>query len=253
MKRLVLAAAIVGTPLLTACGSGEIVVQAAVEQDGSVDPVANLQVRVLPYDRDAIFDSLGATHSEPEPQIPPDLALLQDSIAQANRQWTSATARWNIARDSAAKMSQRLQGMNRSSGEYVVLFRQSNSLFDEEAAQKRAMDSAFSRFESLQSGFTTQAQEVQTRLDQWADVAYADFDQVASARMAETGLDEVTDTTDANGVVRITGLKKGEQYWVHARYELAFEELYWNIPVTPGDEPVQVQLTRETAQVRPKL
>lgn len=253
MKRLVLATAIVGTTLLTACGSGEIIVQAQVEQEGSVAPVGKLQVRVLPYDRDAIFDSLAAAHSEPEPQIPADLMLLQDSIAQANRQWTSATARWNIARDSAAKMSERLRGMSRASGEYVVLFRQSNTLFDEEAAQKRAMDSAFSRFESLQSRFSTRAQEAQTAMDQWADLAYTDFNQVATARVAESGLKEATDTTDANGVVRISGLKKGEQYWVHARYELAFEELYWNIPITTGDEPVQVQLTRETAQIRPKL
>ncbi|CAN5792237.1 hypothetical protein BH23GEM10_BH23GEM10_13260 [soil metagenome] len=253
MKRLVLATAIVGTTLLTACGSGEIIVQAQAEQDGSVDPVGNLQVRALPYDRDAVFDSLAAAHSEPEPQIPADLMALQDSIAQANRAWTSATARWNIARDSAAKMSQRLQGMSRASGEYVVLFRQTNTLFDEEAAQKRTMDSAFSRFESLQSRFTNRAQEAQTAMDQWADIAYTDFDRVTSARMAESGLAEVVDTTNANGVVRITGLKKGRQYWVHARYELAFEELYWNIPVTPGDEPVQIELNRATAQVRPKL
>lgn len=253
MKRLVLATAIVGTTLLTACGSAEVIVTAQVEQEGSVDPLGNLQVRVLPYDRDAIFDSLAAAHSEPEPQIPPDLASLQDSIAQANQAWTRATARWNIARDSAAKVSERLRGMSRASGEYVVLFRQSNDLFDEEAAQKRTMDSAFARFESLQDRFSTQAQEVQTSMDQWADVAYADFDRSATARMTESGLDEVTDTTDANGVVRITGLKKGEQYWVHARYELAFEELYWNIPITAGDEPVRVELTRETAQVRPKL
>ena len=43
-------------------------------------------------------------------------------------------------------------------------------------------------------------------------------------------------------------------WWVHARQELPYSELYWNVPISveTGD-PLQVRLTRENAQVRPKL
>ena len=43
-------------------------------------------------------------------------------------------------------------------------------------------------------------------------------------------------------------------YWVHARYELAYMELYWNVMVTVvKGEPHQVRLTRENAEERIKL
>ena len=45
---------------LSACGGSEVVVQVYTEQDGQAAPVPGLEVRALPYDRDAIFDSLRA-------------------------------------------------------------------------------------------------------------------------------------------------------------------------------------------------
>ena len=38
------------------------------------------------------------------------------------------------------------------------------------------------------------------------------------------------------------------------RHDLPYTELYWNIPVeVQRGEPVQVKLTRETAEIRRKL
>lgn len=61
----------------------------------------------------------------------------------------------------------------------------------------------------------------------------------------------VVDTTDANGIVRFRGLRSGD-WWIHARYDLPFDELYWNVPIQVEGE-MQIELTRENAQVRPKL
>ena len=44
------------------------------------------------------------------------------------------------------------------------------------------------------------------------------------------------------------------EWWVHARHDLPFQELYWNIPITvERGDPLPVQLTEATAQMRPKL
>jgi len=41
---------------------------------------------------------------------------------------------------------------------------------------------------------------------------------------------------------------------VHARYELAYTELYWNVRITVvGGDPMTVNLTRANAQERIKL
>jgi hypothetical protein len=254
MNRLVLTVVLACSVVVAACGRTEVVVQGQVAgEEGQVAPLGNLPFRILPYDRDAIFDSLRQAYPQPEPEVPEDLRLLQDSIARAQGEWTSATARWNMLRDSLQTLNRRLQGMSRASGEYVVLFREVNQLFDQEAAAERQMNQAFDRFQTLSNRYTTQAQEVRLARDQWEDAAYADVDRVIAIRLRELRREPAADTLDANGVRRVRGLRAG-QWWVTAHYDLPFEELYWNIPIqVQRGEPTQVQLTRETAEVRPKL
>jgi hypothetical protein len=254
MNRLLLTVVVAGSAVLAACGRTEVIVQGQIEAaEGQMTALSNLPVRFLPYDRDAIFDSLAAAYTSPAPELPQELIALRDSIATAQTEWTNATARWNLLRDSLQRANQRLQGMSRASGEYVVLFREVNALFDQEAQSQRQMDQSFARYTALQDRYGTQAQEIRLSREQWEDAAYNDFERIVALRIRELRMDERADTLDANGVVRHRGLPAGE-WWVVARYDLPFEELYWNLPinVTRG-EPVQVQLTRQTAEVRPKL
>jgi hypothetical protein len=252
MKRAVFTVAAMGM-LLGACGGGEVIVQAMAEAaEDQVRPIPGLPVRALPYDRDAVFDSLATAYGTPEPQVPADLAQLQDSMVRAQDAWRTSEGRWRTGRDSLRALQQRLDGMSRASGEYVVLFRRFSDLEGQVNAAQRTMDQEFRRFETLQSSYTSRAEEISRARDQWADAAYADFETAVGERLQGSRLAEVADTTDENGIARLTRLKSG-QWWIHARYDLPFEELYWNIPVTVEGEQVQVQLTRETAEVRPKL
>lgn len=252
MKRAVFTVAAAGM-LLGACGGGEVVVQATADvADGQVRPIPGLPVRALPYDRDAVFDSLRAIYPTPEPEIPAQLALLQDSMARAQDAWRTSEARWRTGRDSLRALQQRLDGMSRASGEYVVLFRRFSELETQVNAAQRTMDQEFNRFETMQSRYTSSAEEISRARDQWADAAFADVESAIEARLQASRRAEAADTTNENGIARLSRLKPG-QWWIHARYDLPFEELYWNVPVNVEGEQVQIQLTRETAQVRPKL
>ena len=84
---------------------------------------------------------------------------------------------------------------------------------------------------------------------QWADEAFASYFDVAAAKLAETGLDMVVDTTDAAGMA-LVDLPPG-QWWVHARYEEAWSNLYWNEPITVvRGEPLPFVLNRQNATIR---
>jgi outer membrane murein-binding lipoprotein Lpp len=254
MKRLVLTAVLASAAVLAACGGTEVVVQAQVQgPDGQVVALRDLPVRALPYDRDAIFDSLRAVYGEPEPQIPEDLRVLQDSIARAQEEWRVAETRWGAGRDSLRTLRQEMDRLSPASGQYVALFNQFNALEAQVRAAEQQMNQAFQRFQNLQNRYTARAQETRLARDQWSDAAYADVDRLITARLREMRREEVADTTDGNGIARLRGMRGG-QWWIHARYDLPFEELYWNIPmnIERGDQ-AQIQLTRETAQVRPKL
>lgn len=257
MRRLVLGLVVAGSGLLAACGGGEVVVQAALrpEADEAAEPtpLPNFEIRALPYDRDAIFDSLRAAHATPEPEIPDSLAQVQTALVEAQEQLAEAEARWGSARDSLKTLSDLMQSMSRGSAQYVVAYRDFNAQESIEQQQRRLMDQANQRYSTLLTAFNEQSEAIRAQRQAWGDEAFADVNRVIDARLEERGATEVWDTTDANGVVRFQGLKKGD-WWIHARYDLPYTELYWNVPVqVEGGDPITLILNRQNAQVRPKL
>ena len=86
----------------------------------------------------------------------------------------------------------------------------------------------------------------------WADQAFVDVSTVIMAKLDMTGLDIVVDTTDASGIADFQDGVAPGMYWVHARHELPYDELYWNVPVTVSREaPLVLRLSRDNAEVRP--
>jgi hypothetical protein len=89
-------------------------------------------------------------------------------------------------------------------------------------------------------------------LDNWADEAFAGVGEIFTAKQRAAGLPIVVDTTDASGMVRLEA--PPGTYWVYARYELPYTELYWNVQVTlERGEPAELVLNRANAEERPKL
>lgn len=245
--------------VLVACGPGEVVVTAELEvpdpetEGGTVvRPLGEMTIDLLPYDRDAIFDSLTAAAERPEPPIPDSLLLAQEAVAAAQEEWRAAESEWNTLRSELQEISDELERLNRGEARYRLLF---NDFQDKEGrlnGVERQMNQAFEQFTELQESIIAEIEAVRIQREEWADEAYADFFAVAQVKIEASGLEPVVDTTDAGGMVRIEAAPG--DYWVHARHELPFNELYWNLPVTlVRGEPAEVHLDRSTAEVRPKL
>jgi hypothetical protein len=254
MRKVLGPIAVIASVGLAACdGGGAVTVQASVERaDGSTTALTGLLVRALPYDRDQLFEELERRHGVPEPDIPDSLGVLQDAIARAQAEWSSAQTIWNAARDSLKALSDGMQVMNRASAEYTEAYQafiEQEALVERTEAQSR---SAYSRFEELQQRYNQQADSVRLARSRWADAAFAQVDSAIRARVREAGRREYADTTDANGIVSFPGLERG-RYWIYARYDQPYDELYWNLPVEATSTPATVQLNRQSAQVRPKL
>jgi hypothetical protein len=240
-----------GLIVLGAC-TGQVTVQAQLEgEDGATTPLRELEVMALPYDRDAIFDSLEAASGTPAPQVPDSLVELQAEIAAAQSEYSEAESRWGEARDSAKTLTEALGPMNPASATYRLMHR---DFLEQEIRirdTERTRDRAFDHFTALRDRFTQSAQEYSVRREAWGEDAFAPVDSIIMVRLDQLGREVAADTTDANGIA-VFALKTG-QWWIHARYELPFDELYWNEPVTVArGEPTVVQLTRATAEVRPR-
>lgn len=243
-----------------ACGPGEVVVTMEIDvpdpETGEMESrqLSDIEVQLLPYDRDQVFDSLEQAFGTPEPEIPEDLAEAREEVQEAQREWQGHQQRWNTLRDTLQTLSSEMEQYSRGESQYVALFREFQDFESELGDVETEMDQAFERFDSLQRGTIQQSDSVRIEQDNWADEAFADIGNVFDAKVSESGLDVAVDTTDANGVARGNLSVAPGEYWVHARYELPYTELYWNVPVTvERGEPVTVELTRENALERPKL
>ena len=249
------ALALVASLALTACGpaTAEITAELAVESpDGQmVDrPLEELEIQLLPYDRDVVFDSLTQAAPTPEPEIPADILAAQEEVAQAQQEWRATEERWNTLRDTLQSLNEALEGLSRGETRYITLFREWQDLDGQYQQVERQVQGAFERFETLQAAAIERVDSVRFIREDWADQAFADVGTVMAAKIQASGLDVVYDTTDAQGMSVIEA--KPGQYWIHARYELPYNELYWNLPVTLArGEPLQLRLSTDNAQERP--
>lgn len=244
--------------LLSACGPTQVVVTAEISRDeadpgSEVRALGDLEIRMVPFDRDVIFDSLTNAAERPEPAIPDSVLSAQSAVAATQQTWRDTEARWNTLRDTLQTLSATLESMSPAQAQYRLLFRDFQDLDAELGRTERARDRAFTDFTSLQEASMAAAEEIRLIREQWADEAFAEVSLVMAGRLQSSRLDVLYDTTDASGVASGFEAKAGE-WWVSARYELPYTELYWNVPVTVvRGEPIQVRLTRANATRRPKL
>lgn len=244
----------------TACGPAEVVVTVEIEMEDPagrgtvVRPLENLEVQLLPYDRDLVFDSLQAAHPTPEPPVPRQLLSARESVAAAQERWRAGERRWNTLRDTLQKISDTMRPYSRGEARYVQLFEEFTRFEAELDRVEAETKAAFAEFSELQLATLRQSDSLRLLRDAWSDEAFVDADAVLLARLRASGLEARTDTTGSTGVASENLKVKPGRYWVHARYELPFTELYWNVPVqVERGEPVQVRLTRANAQERIKL
>lgn len=246
-----------------ACASPEVVVTVEIDvpdTDGEgmvTRPLGDVEVRLLPYDRDAVFDSMATAYGTPEPEVPQALMEAREEVRLAQEEWQAAEQRWNSIRDTLQKITSAMEEYSRGEARYVALFREFQDFDGQLGSVERQMNRAFEHFNDLQTGTLRAADSVRILQDNWADEAFSGVGEVFLAMERGVGLESAADTTDSNGIARefhINAKLKPGRYWVNARYELTYTELYWNVPIdVVAGEPVQIRLTSDNAEERIKL
>lgn len=243
-----------------ACGPAEVVVTMEIdvpnpEGEGMVTrPLSDIEVQLIPFDRDEVFDSITSAYGTPEPDVPQELIEAREEVQAAQLEWDEANRRWATIRDTLQKLNTAMEGFSRGEARYVALFREWQEWDSQYGAAEREVDQTFAAFDELQRGTLRASDSVRLLQEQWGEEAFADIGDVFSMKQRATGLDWVIDTTDASGVARGNLMVAPGRYWVYARYELTYTELYWNFPIVVEDgEPMTVQLTRANAEERIRL
>jgi len=243
-----------------ACGPAEVVVSMEIEvpdtEGGGTMQLAlsDVEVQLLPFDRDAVFDSMTQAFPTPEPRVPQELIQAREAVQAAQSEWDAAQRRWGLVRDTLQALSTALEQYSRGEATYLLLYREFQEFDGQLAGLERQMNQSFARFDSLQRGTIRASDSVRILQDSWADEAFASIGEVFLAKQRASGLTAAADTTDATGIARGNLRVPPGQYWVYARYPMTYTELYWNVPITvERGDPVQVTLTRSNAEERIRL
>lgn len=250
---------LVGPLFVAACGPGQIAVQAEIDvpdpdnQGATINRgLAELEIQLIPFDRDQVFDSLTQAFGTPEPEIPADLLAAQEEIAAAQAEWNELEQAWGNGRARLQEITEEMEPLSPAEAAYNLLYQEFQDVEARVLQAERVKDRAFQRFTDLQAGYIQRRDSMNFIIDGWADEAFATANDVFIAKMRESGADIFADTTDAQGYALID-VPPGD-WWVYAYYPQAFSELYWNLPITvERGDPLQVRLTRETAEIRPVL
>ena len=255
MKRTIIPSMALLSLFVGACGPAELILTAEVEvtdpETGQpiVRAVEDLELQLLPFDRDQIFDSLIGAASSPEPALPPELQVARDSIAQAQQEWRESEGRWLALRERLEQINSELTQYNPAEARYRVLFNEFNEVESDYGSAESTKDEAFARFDRLQQEAFSDLEEFRAILTAWEEQAFAPFGEVVGARLQASRREVLADTTDATG--RADFQTDPGEWWVYGRYPLATEELYWNIPIAvERGEPIEVPLNRSNAVVR---
>ena len=126
-------AGLIATLAFTACGQGQLSIVVELEGEGGGDArlLEDIEVRLLPYDRDQVFDSLTRAAPMPEPEIPADLLAARDEIAEAQRAWTSEVALVGTLRAEIDSLNEQLESLNPAMNEYSRIYQQVDPMITE--------------------------------------------------------------------------------------------------------------------------
>ncbi|WP_420442263.1 hypothetical protein [Candidatus Palauibacter sp.] len=214
-------------PLLTACGS-RITVQVTADE-AAAEPVDDLEVQFIPFDRDSLFAVITGQAATPEPPIPADLEQASLTEQDLRDRWSTAESSWNNVRDSMRAITTQLDNLDDRSREYRELFDRFGDLEDRERALDRQRQAAFDEFNEMQLATQQRVDSICIVIDSWEEAAFAGYGDLESDLLTALGREVLADTTDADGVAWAPA--SGGPWWVHARVNTAAGELYWNVMV----------------------
>lgn len=227
-KRLAFLSVFASSFMLVACGGGELTLQVLAEGGDELQPVADLPIELLPFDRDSLFAELAADADSPEPQVPADLRQEFDEVLALQETWRAAESEWSELRDELRTLSDRLRGMDQRAREYRQLFEQFNTMESRVNRLDRERQAAFDEFTARQTATQTRMDSVRAVIEAWEDVAFQDYTDIEAQLLEALGREIFQDTTDASGFV--TRRLPSGTWWAHARVAIPAGELYWNVP-----------------------
>ncbi len=196
--------------------------------------VPGVEITTLPFDRDALRDSIAAASEMPRPQFQ-DLVSEFKTFEQADFTGLEATlAPWQAIYDSVQLLAESLNALGPdSSTQYARAYNRLRDQYQRLAQTTVQRDAAISDLVGNAKELALSAAAAADSLRAWEGAALSTFPQLADSAIALSGRGIHRAKTDRNGVAEFT-LVPGH-WWIVARCSdpaNPFIERYWNVSTT---------------------
>jgi hypothetical protein len=214
------------------CSASEYIIEVRARYPDDV-PLTNLTITALPFDRDALRDSLAEASGIPRP----DFQDLESELASYTRPdlsgLTEASLPWQAIHDSVRHLadSLNLAGPD-SSPQYARAYARLRDLYPRLARSAVDRDAAIREQVGDDRELALRAAAAADSLRAWEATAFARFPELADSVLARVSHGIHGATTDHDGVAEFA-LAPG-RWWLVATWvdaENPFREYHWNIGV----------------------
>ncbi len=228
---------------LAGCGGeGEIVLTAILDEV----PLVGLEVVALPYDAQAILDSLGRAGSTDRPDYTALEAELEAYRRKDSDSIASLSAEWAEARLAVAELADSLHRMERGSAEYASAYIRFRTAYQALSREEVVLERRMRRELGSDRDLAARAGAAADALRRWEEEAYRAFPDLVAGR------DGLAGRTDSLGQARLE-LAAG-RWWLVARRpdpQNPFMEFVWNVPlVVSSIVPVATPLSGHNVTLR---
>lgn len=237
--------------LCVACGSEapSVRFQAELPAEG---PVVTLAIALLPFDPQAILDSLAEASATPEPVFETLMTELEAYAPPNEDVLVASAAPWQALRDSLTTIADSLNTVSSGSPEYRRLFRRFRRMQPRLAVLAAERDSILDGLIGAHRALAKRAQIAAKALREWEETAFASYESLATAALEQSGREALTIRTDSSGTAH-ADLEPGP-WWAVARSpdpSNPYFEYSWNVGFTvTGWLPVHVPLRDANARHR---
>lgn len=210
----------------------------------SLGPLAGLRIVALPYDPNALRDSLAAAAPQPRPTFP-DLTAQMDTFHPAGPvDLGTIGRRWGATRDSVLRLADSLQRGDRRAPGYGTAYARFRALYHRLSDLTAERDRATRALTGSQRALAERAGRAADSLRSWEERAYASYPKLARERVEAAGRPIMEVWTDSAGSA-VLELSPGA-WWLVARIPYQnnpFLEYRWNVPLVVHQFPVAIPIT----------
>ena len=220
---------------LCGCSPSEFHIKARAHYPDDIT-LANMEITALPFDPDALRDSLVEASDIPRPQFPdletelasyrrPDISGLEESFLP-----------WQAIHDSVHHLADSLNNAGSdSSPEYASAYARLRDQYQRLAQSAVHRDAAIREQVGDDRQLAMRVAAAADTLRAWEGLAFAQFSELADSAIAREGRGFHRATTNDDGVAEFT-LAPG-RWWLMATRadpENPFAEYYWNVGMVVG-------------------